>query len=66
MTTYEFRRPPAQVFPLKLEASTTCGLGLLINDDDGAGMRRHALTLTPAGSEPHGRPELWPTTILAE
>lgn len=66
VTTYEFRLPPAQVFPLKLEAGTTCGLGLLINDDDGAGMRRHALTLTPAGSEPHGRPELWPAAILVE
>lgn len=66
VTTYEFRLPPDQVFPLKLQAGTTLGLALLINDDDGAGMRRQALTLTPTGTEPHGRPELWPAAILVE
>ena len=66
LTTYEFRLPPAQVFPLALRAGTTCGLGLLINDADGPGRPRKALTLTPPGTEPHGHPELWPAAILVE
>jgi hypothetical protein len=64
VTTYEFKLPLKEVFPLRMQPGTSFGIGLLINNADAAGQRRQALTTTPPGTEPFQHPELWPTVIL--
>jgi hypothetical protein len=64
VTTYEFKLPLKEIFPLRMQPGTSFGLGLLINDADADGQRRQALTTTPPGTEPFQHPELWPAVIL--
>ncbi len=66
VTVYELRLPPKQIFPLKLTPGTTFGFGILVNDADADNRRNKGLTNTPPGTEPHGKPELWPAALLVE
>lgn len=62
-TTYEMRLPPKEIFPLLMQPGTAFGCALIIGDADAQG-RSTALVTSPAGSEPHGKPELWPAAVL--
>jgi len=64
ITTYEFRLPARELFPLRFTAGTTFGFALLINDADHDGERRQGLSTAGGPLEPHTRPERWPATIL--
>lgn len=63
-SVYELALPLRELQPLKLAAGTVCGLAILVNDRDGD-YRKRALTMTPAGTEPHMHPELFPLWVLA-
>jgi|GEM_PF-1186568 len=62
---YELIFPAKQLAPLELQAGRAFGFALLINDND-RDFRKRGLTLTPAGTEPYRRPDLWPLMILQE
>jgi len=64
MTFYEVALPLKDLYPVQLKAGEKFGFAPLVNDDDGD-YRKRALTLTPAGTEPSNRPDLYPTVILA-
>jgi len=64
-TIYEMALPLGEISPLRLQKGACFGMGLLINDRDGD-YRKRGLTLTPAGTEPCMRPDLWPLLILEE
>ena len=63
VTLYELALPVKDLNPVQLKAGQKFGFAPLINDDDGD-YRKRALTLTPAGTEPSNRPDLFPTVIL--
>jgi hypothetical protein len=62
---YELAFPRDEVRPLQLSAGTVFGCALMINEND-KDYRKRALTLTPAGTEPHRRPHLYPIAVLSE
>lgn len=64
-TIYETAFPLRQIAPVNLKAGTIFGFALIVNDHDGD-YRKRGLTLTPAGTEPHMRPDLYPVIILTE
>jgi len=64
VTLYELVLPVKDLNPIQLKEGQKFGFAPLINDDDGD-YRKRALTLTPAGTEPSNRPDLFPTVILA-
>lgn len=63
VTTYELRLPPKEIFPLAMRPGTIFGCALIIGDADSQD-RSKAMVTTPAGTEPHVRPELWPAAVL--
>ncbi|MCK6490224.1 MAG: hypothetical protein L6R48_18210 [Planctomycetes bacterium] len=65
VTVYELAFPLREIQPVQLKAGAVLGLALLINDRD-RDFRKRALTMTPAGTEPHQHPELFPAAILVE
>jgi len=60
---YELAFPANRVRPIVLKPDTSFGFALLINDNDDD-YRKRGLTLTPAGTEPWMRPDLYPTMLL--
>ena len=64
VTLYELVLPVKDLNPIQLKEGQKFGFAPLINDDDGD-YRKRALTLTPSGTEPSNRPDLFPTVILA-
>ena len=60
---YELAFPAKQIFPIALKSGTTFGFALLINDNDND-YRKRGLTLTPQGTEPCMRPDLYPVMCL--
>jgi len=63
VTLYEVALPMKDLNPIQLKAGVKFGFAPLINDDDGD-YRKRALTLTPSGTQPSNRPDLYPTVIL--
>lgn len=57
-TVYEVKIPRHCLPFAKLGVGAALGFALLVNDNDGKG-RKQALTMTPAGTEPHRHPELY-------
>lgn len=65
-TTYEFKLPLKEIFPMKMQSGNSFGFGIIVNDSDGIGKTRHFVANTPFGENPYERPELWPTAILTD
>ena len=63
VTFYEVAFPMTDLNPIQLKEGVKFGFAPLINDDDGD-YRKRSLTLTPAGTEPSNRPDLYPTVVL--
>lgn len=63
---YEIALPLADIQPVALKPASRFGLALLLNDRDADRRRRRGLTLTPVGTEPHERPDLYPQAILVQ
>ena len=63
VTFYELALPLKDLNPVQLKAGEKFGFAPLINDDDND-YRKRALSLTPAGTQPSDRPDLFPTVIL--
>jgi hypothetical protein len=55
--------PIRQLAPLELKPGGVFNFAFLINDNDGE-YRKQGLSLTPAGTEPFQRWDLWPTVVL--
>ncbi len=64
-TVYELAFPRSEIPPVNLQAGGSFGFAVLINDRDGD-YRKQGLTLTPAGTEPFMRPDLYPLLMLVE
>jgi hypothetical protein len=62
-TVYEVFMPKSELVPIEFTAGTSFGFALLVNDKDND-YRKQGLTLTPAGTEPHMNPHLWPVWVL--
>ena len=63
LTIYELAIPWKEIAPVKASADTVFGFAVLINDCDGD-YRKRALSVTPQGTEPYMRPDLYPLMIL--
>ena len=59
----EIAFPKKELAPIRFEEGTSFGFAILVNDNDGT-YRQKALTTTPAGTEPHQNPKLYPIMIL--
>jgi len=55
--------PAAEIVPMSLKPGSVFGFAVLVNDNDGD-YRKHGLTLTPPGTEPFERPDLYPIFVL--
>lgn len=55
--------PATELVPLRLKAGNVFGFAVLVNDNDGD-YRKRGVTLTPPGTEPFGRPDLYPVVVL--
>ncbi|MDR3707505.1 MAG: carbohydrate binding domain-containing protein [Capsulimonadaceae bacterium] len=55
--------PAGDVVPLSLKEGNVFGFAALVNDNDGD-YRKRGLTLTPQGTEPFGRPDLYPLFVF--
>lgn len=62
-TFYEIRMPWSQLAPFKPHPNATLRFSVLINDSDGEG-RKCALGLTPVGTEPFQRADLFSDLIF--
>ncbi|MEK6793456.1 MAG: sugar-binding protein [Spirochaetota bacterium] len=62
-TVYEIAIPARDIVPVNLRPDTIFGFAVIINDHDGD-YRKRGLTLTPAGTEPYMRPDLYPVMVL--
>ncbi len=63
VTFYEVALPVADLNPVRLVAGAHFGFAALVNDHD-RDHRKRALTLTPPGTEPYRRPDLYPVVLL--
>ncbi len=61
---YEVAIPWKELTPLEPKPGLVFGFALVVNDRD-KDYRKRMLTLTPQGTEPHMRPDLFPAMILA-
>jgi len=57
--------PARDIVPIRLAPDSTFGFAALINEND-ADWRKRGLTLTPSGTEPVMRPDLYPVMILGK
>jgi len=62
--TLELAIPTRELAPINFQAGSTFGFALIVNDKDDATGRKRGLTLTPEGTEPHMRPDLYPVMVL--
>ncbi len=62
---YETAIPARYLLPARLEANYSMGFALFINDRDKDKNAKWALTMTPKGTGPYNRPNLYPIMILA-
>ncbi len=60
----ELAIPAREVAPISLQTEVAFGFGLIVNDKDDQTGRKRGLILTPDGTEPHLRPDLYPIMVL--
>jgi hypothetical protein len=60
---YEVALPLRELTPINLRPESSFGFALIINDNDGD-YRKRGLSLTPNGTEPHMRPDLYSVMAL--
>ncbi len=60
---YKVALPLRELAPINLLPGSLFGFALIINDNDGD-YRKRGLSLTPNGTEPHMRPDLYPVMVL--